>query len=69
MTKGVVQRVLGKYRPLRKANGNYPYFTPKIFSQIEKELIAEINKASFERELTPRKQAIVLLYDLIGDNQ
>ena len=42
MTEGIIDKVFAKYRPLRKPNGNYPYFTPKIFLQLKQELKAEI---------------------------
>jgi len=44
MTDGRVQKVLSKYRPLRKGNGNYPYFTPRIFLALQQDVIKGINQ-------------------------
>ena len=66
MTEGIIQEVFNKYRPIRKGNGNYPYFTPKIFLQIQQELIEKI-----KQELTHAGCNTNCKYHmkkLIGDN-
>lgn len=70
MTDGIIQEVLNNYRPLRKPNGNYPYFTPKMFNEIQQELIEKIKKIEHNAK-TFREAKILQDYEdkLIGDNQ
>lgn len=62
MTEGIIQKILEKYRPKRKPNGNYPYFTPRLFEQIEQELIEEVEASSAELDDD-------ILEELIGDSK
>jgi len=69
MTEGIVQKILSKYRPIRKSNGNYPYFTPKIFLQLQSELISEIKKINDDKHYPSHVPRLILEKQLIGDTE